>query len=648
MSLDFESAWCSKTYTLKGMTTEEYVRDPRFKAWGAVYNWFGEDHRIWVPHNKLQSFFDRIDWSTTALLCQNTAFDGSILSWHYGKVPCFYFDTLSMARAVRGVDAGNSLFKLAEDMGLPPKGKALHSTDGILGGDLPFDTERELAEYCRHDVWLCEEVFKRLRPGYPTDELRLIDMTIRMFTDPKFRLDKEMLEKALAEDTAKRANLLSRLGVQEAELASADKFAELLVSLGVEPPKKVSKTTGKEAWAFAKNDAMFQTLIDSDDENVALLCEARLSVKSTQARTRAQRFVDIAGRGLLPVPLSYWGAHTGRWAARRGEAINVQNMKRGSFLRKALLAPEGQVCVVVDLSQIEPRVLAWFAGYEELLEIFRSGQDAYATFGAQMFGIPGLNKKDHPELRQSSKAALLGCGYGLGWHSFASQLLTGFLGAPPVLYDKNFIKQLGVGREAIEDFLNNDEAVAKALSIPRTCTDKEIIMHAVATKEIVTRYREAAKPVTKFWKFLGNRLEDSLAGGESFEYKGLAFQQGEIRLPNRMSLKYPELRATLDDRGGDQWTYGPREKKLYGGKLCENIVQAVARIVMTDGMLRIQKRYPVVLTVHDEAVMLVPENEKEEALAWSIEQMTLEPSYLPGIPLAAEGGFHVRYGEAKK
>ena len=129
------------------------------------------------------------------------------------------------------------------------------------------------------------------------------------------------------------------------------------------------------------------------------------SVKSTLERTRAQRFVDIAQRGTLPVPLNYYGAHTGRWSASKGSGLNLQNLKRGSFLRKAIKAPEGYSLVVCDLSQIEPRVLAHLADHQALLSIFSSGKDAYSAFGAQMFGIPDLSKETHPTLRQSAKSA---------------------------------------------------------------------------------------------------------------------------------------------------------------------------------------------------------------------------------------------------
>ena len=411
--LDFETAW-SLEYTLSKMTTEEYVRDARFKAWGLCWKELNaEGAPVWVRGGDVQGWVDSIDWSTTAVLAHNAQFDVTILSWRYGAKPCFIFDTLSMARALRGVEVGNSLMKLAEAFNLPPKGTAVHSTKGMLDS-IPFDTELELADYCKHDVFLCEEIFNRLIPGYPTKELKLIDMTLKMYTRPVLILDGDMLVEALLEEKKNREALLQRLGVAETSLASNPQFAEILTALGVTPPTKISKTTGKPALALAKNDALFQALLNGEREDVALLCEARLGVKSTTERTRAQRFLDISTRGALPVPLSYYGAATGRWTAAKGSAINMQNLKRGSFLRKAIMAPEGYQLVVGDLSQIEPRVLAWLADYTELLGIFRAGGDPYAQFGSQMFRIPGMTKDSHPVERQSAKSALLGAGYQLG------------------------------------------------------------------------------------------------------------------------------------------------------------------------------------------------------------------------------------------
>lgn len=646
LTTDFETRWCTKTgYTLSKITTEEYIRHPRFKAFGCGVHYYGENsHPQWVTGKDLPEFFSTVDWASTALLAHNAQFDASILAWHYGHSPAFLLDTLSMARALRGVEVGNSAAKLAEAFGLPPKGRALHSTDGL--DELPADVEAELAEYCLHDVFLCEEFFSRLREGYPAKELRLIDMTLRMYTRPLLQLDKSMLVDAIHEEKEKREGLLRRLGVDEAALASNPQFAQLLASFGVDAPKKVSKTTGLETLALAKNDAYFQQLLNGEHEEIALLCEARLAVKSTITRTRAQRFHDIAHRGALPVPLSYFGAGTGRWTASKGGAINMQNLNRGSFLRKAIMAPPGHELGVGDLSQIEPRVLAWLTDYHDLLDIFRSGADVYATFGAQMFGIEGLSAETHPIERQAAKSALLGCGYGLGWASFAAQLLVGFMGAPPVRYDIKFAKQLGLYAEDVQAFMSAPGVAEKIEAIPHVCTMGELIVHCVCAKRIIDRYRATARPVVDFWRDCDELIATALYGGKEYRHKCLIFRHEQIVLPSGMPMNYPRLRREKTDKG-EQWVYGESGTTLYGGKVTNNVTQGTARCVMTDGMLRTAKRYPVVGTVHDEQIVVIPEEGADEALKWVLAQMTAEPPYMPGIPLKASGGHHKRYGLAK-
>ena len=651
VALDVETAWSRSEYTLSKLTTEEYVRDPRFKAWGLCYKEVGTDeHPVWVRSDRIRRWAVSIDWSRTAVLAHNAQFDVTILSWVYGIKPVFIFDTLSMARALRGVEVGNSLATLAEAFELPPKGKAVHSTDGMLES-IPFHVEQELADYCRHDVFLCEQIFLRLIEGYPTKELKLIDMTLKMYTNPLLVLDKEMLAQAIEEERTAREGLLQKLGLVETTLASNPQFAQALRALGIDPPTKTSKTTGEETLALAKNDALFQALLNHENEDVALLCEARLKVKSTSERTRAQRFLDIAERGSLPVPLSYYGASTGRWTAAKGSAINMQNLKRGSFLRKAIMAPEGYVIAVGDLSQIEPRVLAWLADYQELINIFRRGGDPYARFGAEMFNISGMTKDSHPVERQSAKSALLGAGYQLGWASFAAQLLTGFLGAPPKRYSREEAKQLGVTGQDVQKFLSWDENIKKMEEIPHTCSDLDLAIHCLAAKAIIDKYRAASWPVVAFWELMGQLIEHSLYKGKEYRHKCLIFRKGEIVLPSGMSVRYPDLRPDQDEKGRVQWSYADgkdgKRSKLYAGKVTNNVVQGTARCVMTDGMLRIGKRYPVCGTVHDEALCVAPESEATEAKEYLLACMTVEPTYMPGIPLAADGGVHKRYGLAK-
>ena len=678
--IDFETRysskpqpWCPDSYTLRKSTTEEYVRSPLFKAFGASMRVFSPRNGIaqWYTHEELPRIFGTFDWSKTAVAAHNAQFDASILSWVYGIQPAFIFDTLSMARALRGPKGRNSLDALAKDFGLEQKGTALSLTDGVYEPD--EQTLFELGKYCNHDLFLLEEVLKRLLLmvdrdllqrnfdaayrfdtwAYPDKELHLIDLTLKMYTRPLLELDRNMLAHALEEERTTREGLLQRLGITDADLASNDRFAEILRSVGVEPPTKKKKPTKKTPhpegvnFAFAKNDAGFQALMAHEDDNVVSLCEARLKVKSTTERTRAQRFLDISQRGKLPVPLHYYGAGPGRWAAAKGSAINMQNMKRGSFLRKSVMAPEGYHVVVGDLSQIEPRVLAWLCDYEELLDIFRSGKDPYAMFGAQMFSIPGMTKDSHPVERQSAKSALLGAGYQLGWASFAAQLLVGFLGAPPKRYSKEEAKQLGVTGDYIRRFMDWDDNMVKMMEIPHNCTTQELLIHCVAAKKIIDIYRATAQPVVDFWAMCDSLIQSALLDGEEYNHKGvLLFRKEEIILPSGMPVRYPNLRIEKDEDGRRQYVFGENEK-LYAGRVTNNVVQGTARVVMSDGMLRVAERLPILGTVHDELLSMAPEDEAPYALKWMLRRMTDEPKYMPGIPLAADGGHHRRYGLAK-
>jgi hypothetical protein len=214
----------------------------------------------------------------------------------------------------------------------------------------------------------------------------------------------------------------------------------------------------------------------------------------------------------------------------------------------------------------------------------------------------------------------------------------------------------------VNKFLEWDDNYTKMMEIPHTCTEQELLIHCVAAKKIIDKYRATAHPVVSFWEMCTGLIKTALADGNEFVYKCITFKKGEIVLPNGMSLLYPNLRQEPDkdasgkvvaDKQGRSkmnWVYGEegvKPTKLYAGKITNNVVQGTARIVMTDGMLRTAKRYFVAGTVHDEQIVVVPEAEVEEAKTWVLAQMTMEPSYMPGIPLDADGGAHRRYGLAK-
>jgi len=635
LTLDFESYY-DKVFGLKKLTMEEYIRDPRFEVLLCGVKMNDSPTRVFEA-SLLPELFKRIDWSNTALLCHNTQFDGLILSEKYNVVPAFYLDTLFMSNALQDeVEVGGSLAKLVKKYNIGEKGKEVLDAIGKHKADFTEEEWEQYKGYCANDVELTYKLFQKLKGNFPVSELKLIDMTIRMYTVPELILDTSLLNSSLDEEEQEIAGLLSSLGVTEEDLASNEKFAEIVRSAGYEPPTKYSAKQDKDVYAFAKNDAGFQQLMQTDHK-AELLCKARMKVKSTQKRTRSKRLVDIGTRGTLPVPLKYWGAKkTGRFSGT--ESINMQNLTRGSDLRNAIMAPEGKQIIVSDLSQIEPRVLAWLAGDTQLLEMLKT-EDPYALFGAKMFGIPDLNKKDHPELRQAAKSALLGCGYGLGYPSFSSQLMTGFMGAPPVLYDWEFAQKIGVPPGKAEQNAKDNWFLHRVKDVIYTCTFDEFIMHATVTEHIINKYRASSPAITKFWDTC-EQLIQFMYEGKEVTYKNIRTGKECIWLPNGMRLFYPGLR-----KEGNDWLYGKNDK-LYGSKLTENITQAEARIVMTDGMLRIHERYPIKLTVHDESVSLA-DLDDTEAPDWIHEQMIVEPPYMPGIPLAADTSTGIRYGDAK-
>ena len=161
-----------------------------------------------------------------------------------------------------------------------------------------------------------------------------------------------------------------------AKLASNPQFAEVLRSFGVEPPMKTSLTTGKETYALAKNDEGFIELSEHGNPVVQQLCSVRLGTKSTIEESRVERFIGIGARnkGLLPIPLKYYGAHTGRWSGL--DSVNLQTLpsrdKAKKALKNSIMAPPGHYIINCDSSQIEARVLAWWAGQDDVVEQFRN------------------------------------------------------------------------------------------------------------------------------------------------------------------------------------------------------------------------------------------------------------------------------------
>ena len=683
VTVDFETFYDTH-YTLKKLSTSEYVRNDQFKVQMIGIKIGNKPTKVYDA-KKGEAALKRINWSTHALLCHNTAFDGFIMSHHYGIVPHRYYDTLSMARGLHSNEVGAGLDDVAKFYG--GEGKidgALEHTKGVW--DWPKEVFDLLAPYCAQDVDETFRIFQAMAAKMPAEEMDLIDLTIRMFCDPVLKVDIPRVEAEYAREIEKRKRLFfeavppwdydvggkrhdleffkKRVLKTKAEralegdernmlickrlLGNNEFYADLLRAEGIEPPTKVSKAWMKKedkddddddkyGYAFAKDDLEFINLPDDVDrwrgkldpnnkadvpkiaakqERIRSLVEARLAVKSQGNITRAERFLEAGKDGMpLPVGYAYYRAHTGRWGGNN--KMNMQNLPRGGELRLSILAPSGYQMAVADSGQIEARVNAWLWGQKDLLDAFRKAdtwdkskgvargedRDAYCRFADSVYNRE-ITTEDKME-RFVGKVCVLGLGFQMGAPKFQMTLAKGALGGPPVFFEL-------------------DECY-----------------------RIVNTYRQRNHKIRDGWGICTRIIED-MAAGRTGSHSCINWEKETIWLPNGMSLKYPDLKSAINrETGYVEYSYqsGDMRSKIYGGLLCENIVQALARIIVATQMLAISRRYRVVMTTHDEVVALPRTREAEKCFDYMMKCMTTAPAWCADIPLAAEGGWAQNYSK---
>lgn len=664
--LDFETFYGDGySLSLKNVTTESYIRDPQFKCHGVGIKYIDERGKIhpsrWVTARMVQPVLDKLELHKHMVIGHNLPFDGSILGWHYGIYPKLYVDTLALSRALIGPHSiRHGLKYVAELMCGMTKMDELSKSYNIR--DLSPALEARIADYCvgaprwvegynkndkegnavhaaghweAGDTELTWALFQKLIPHFPRAEIPAMDWTVRVFTDPALLLDTDMLADYMEELKNRKAQVLLDAGLEDRKvLMSNPKFALALEAYGVEPPTKITKA-GKVAFAFAKTDEGLKDLLEHPNEDVQALVAARLEHKSTIEETRALNYHAASQRGLWPVGYNYAGAQvTQRYSGNKGGGGNPQNLKRGGTLRRTIYAPEGFVLGVADLSQIEARITLWLGmqitgpnGEEaKALKVMEEGGDIYGWFGTRIYGKP-INKEDTPAERQVSKSAVLGLGFGMGAGRFIDYCKTANI--------------YGITPEFAE-----------------------FIVHL---------YRGTFTGVKKFWAQCNRAINGLMQGvvdtplpmdGVQLVHTCLdpIFNQPAIMLPNGLCIKYPGLNK--DGDGSITYLDGAKYVNLFGGKVCENIVQAVAALAMREQKMELNKYYPVKLTTHDELGSLVPE-EDDDIKEWNpdkgkwkiieqgpytrkaIEIMTRPISYLPGLPLGIESATAIRYGDAK-
>ncbi len=597
---DFETYY-DKGFSLSKLTTEEYIRDELFETIGVSVK-RNDEPAVWFSGTKAQTkqWLDQWDWDNAIAVAHNAVFDMAILNWHFDIRPKRIVDTLSMLRAIDGPDAGNSLAKAAERYGLGVKGNEVINALGKMRVDFTPEEMARYAEYCVNDTDLTYDLFQKIAVGFPAIEFRLIDLTIRMFTEPVLTIDKQALQEHLDRVKHMKSQLLGKSLITKENLMSNPQLAETLRSLGVEPPMKTSPATGKETYAFAKTDEEFKGLLEHKNPVVQAIVAARLGVKSTLEETRTERFIKIAERGTLPVPLRYYAAHTGRWGG--DDKVNLQNLPRKSPLKKAILAPDGHIFIDCDSSQIEARTLAWLAGQHDLVDAFDRGEDVYKIMASSIYGVP-VDEVTDPQ-RFVGKTTILGCGYGMGAVKFQAQLKT----------------------------FNVD-------------------MPEEECKRIISVYRETYPMIPLLWRQTGEALE-AMANNQTapIGLDGVLTVCGAdgIKLPNGLSLKYPNLRYIMRD-GKSEMVYDQKKgravltSRIYGGKAVENICQALARIIIGEQMLMVARRLRVVMTVHDAVGAIAPEAEADKARDYVEACMRIRPKWATLLPLNCESKMGASY-----
>lgn len=641
--IDFETYYDDE-YSLRKMTPIEYVLDPRFEAIGCAVVVNGLS--AFLSPDQLNIFISRLP-DKVIMVSHNALFDQTVMAQRFNYVPSLMVDTLGMSRAWNGHKYRNhGIAYLAEAMGFGQKGTAVYNMKGLrLSQIIASGQYQSYADYSVNDVEICQKIFlKIMSEGFPVSELQIQDMVLRCAVQPKFALDRNILALHLHEVQQNKEILMQKVGLTtKEELMSNDKFAEVLRSMGVDPPTKTSPTTGKQTYAFAKTDPGFMALEDHEDDEVQALVAARMGIKSTLEETRTKRFQAISNltwagseQCIMPIPLRYAAAHTHRLGG--DWKLNLQNMPRGSKskpprLRNSLRARSGRVVVKADASQIEARFVADFCGQSNLVARFERGEDVYASLATKIFGF-AVDKNIHISERFIGKTAVLGCGFGVGGEKFAKTV-------------------------------RMDSKKYTGVMIPMD--DRE-------GARVVNIYRTENPMVPIMWRRLNDCIPSMTHQNCNITIGPITIEHNRVRLPNGLFLNYKDLEYKAMSAFADsEWeysnekswiyTYAGKPKKLYGGKFLENIIQALARIATMEAAVRIRVRlgaladvwgldrgvFDLGLQEHDALAYCPPDGFEDAVGEILVEEMVRRPTWAPTVPLACQDGYGVgvSYGEAK-
>lgn len=662
--LDFETYFDSD-YSMRSMSTLDYITDNRFEAISVADTWmtpaFAEDYRFNtafthgedVVAKRIRHLAQCVDNCTW--LIQNAKFDASVLAHKYGVYPKYVVDLLGIARALHP-RAKNGLGALCERYKLEAKGEtanfsgATFRTNRFIPGKsrkrgpkmpiaVPAMSAEKLAElevYNRGDNYREWELFTLMLPqlqNAPT-ELRLMQHSLELFTKPVLRCDFDHGAKLVDAMEIRIAKSIPH-GCTHDEISGNLSFEHLLnealIAAGDVPGAYHKWGAKGAAYALAKTDPEREKLLAHPDARVRDLMQARTAIKSWPNHiSRVKNIMAMAKAcdGAMPVPLRYWGAHTGRWSGE--EDINLQNMaKQGDPLliaiRGLLIAPPGMMLVIADASAIEARVLAWIAGEWWLVDKFAANAEVYCDLAMKITGLKGLRKPKRKgmfipqvedkmeQLRGLGKVGVLGCGYGMG-------------------------------KQRALDYANGSPY---NLGITQTMADK-----------IVDTYRAENKAIVAFWSDIEKAFSYVVRYRRPCDLpRGLRFDPYSdtgvsITLPNGRELRYESCRIVPDPKrnGRDSLRiFNPIEhtwEHVWGGHLTENVVQAISRDILAEALLRLEDLgHHTAHHIHDELVIVAKQQDAADVLKVAEQEIGRTPAWAPRMALAAEGVLSERYGK---
>jgi hypothetical protein len=672
LTLDFETYWTkpSDGYTLSKMSAAEYVTDERFRAHGCAVK-LNDRPAKWVTHDALPALFGKVPWNDVVVLGHNVAgFDSLILEWVYRVRPRGYVDTMSMARAVLGVRSdGFSLDGVSEALGL--RGKQFRDNFARTQGHriLPPEVEESLIPYALNDADETYRIFRMLKPHIPAREWVLIDWCVKCACRPALTLDVGLLWKAHDEEVARKRAVIEAIGGDEFKaardeligaakrspldafeagkkvLGSNHKLAALLEPLlhewEIDMPMKPSRgktTQGELTYAFSASDEEFVVLQEHPDERIAQIVEARLAVKGSIVETRSRSLAKVGeATGWWPVGLNYSGAvATQRYSGNSVAGGNAQNLKRGSKMREAVIAPEGHVIIAGDLSQIELRISAYMACVSEILQMLIDGGDLYSHFAGYVYERL-IDKKKDPDERQVGKVAVLSLGYGAGAAAFARMLLV----QAKMRVSPEFAERVvRIYRELYPGYV----AAWKTCRLCLAAWAKGQTPGSMVELPPAYRWGDEVGAVTlpsglklKYYDITQRKIYDKMRGEWNFAYIYPSYERKKA--------------FWLKDENGGIIDESTRYQKITGNTLFENFGQSGAREVMSDIQMRVLRRAPWLrqaVQVHDELVCVAPDARVREGVMILGEEMNRAPSFWPDLPVAAEVGVDRSYGLLKK